>query len=84
MSDANGAGIRSERDSFGAIDVPSEHHWGAQTARSLQFFDIGEEEMFATRSGDMLRSRSTWSDEARVAIVGAVKKAANRSSAGSR
>ena len=45
MSDAKGAGIRSERDSFGAIDVPSEHHWGAQTARSLQFFAIGEEEM---------------------------------------
>jgi hypothetical protein len=45
---------------------------------------LGEAEMFATRSGDMLRSRSTWSDEARVAIVGAVKKAANRSSARSR
>ena len=32
---------------------------------------LGEAEMFATRSGDMLRSRSTWSDEARVVIVGA-------------
>jgi hypothetical protein len=45
---------------------------------------LGEAEMFATRSGDMLRSRSTLSDEARVANAGAVKKAANRSSAGSR
>ncbi len=36
---------RSERDSFGPIDVPADHHWGAQTARSLQFFAIGEEEM---------------------------------------
>jgi fumarate hydratase class II len=25
--------------------VPADHHWGAQTARSLQFFAIGEEEM---------------------------------------
>ena len=32
---------------------------------------LGEAEMFATRSGDMLRSRSTLSDEARVANVGA-------------
>ena len=43
---SNKAGsTRSERDSFGPIDVPADHHWGAQTARSLQFFAIGEEEM---------------------------------------
>ena len=36
---------RTETDSFGPIDVPSHHHWGAQTQRSLQFFRIGDETM---------------------------------------
>jgi fumarate hydratase class II len=45
MGSDKGGSTRSERDSFGPIDVPAEHHWGAQTARSLQFFAIGEEEM---------------------------------------
>ncbi len=36
---------RSERDSFGAIDVPAEHLWGAQTQRSLEYFDISGERM---------------------------------------
>jgi len=38
-------GERIERDSFGEIAVPAEHHWGAQTARSLHFFAIGDERM---------------------------------------
>ena len=38
-------GERTERDSFGEIGVPADHHWGAQTARSLHFFAIGEERM---------------------------------------
>ncbi|MDD4617506.1 MAG: class II fumarate hydratase, partial [Alphaproteobacteria bacterium] len=37
--------FRSETDSFGSIDVPSEHYWGAQTARSLCNFKIGVEKM---------------------------------------
>jgi fumarate hydratase, class II len=37
--------IRTETDSFGPIDVPSEHYWGAQTQRSLQNFKIGGERM---------------------------------------
>ncbi len=37
--------VRSETDSFGAIDVPAEHYWGAQTARSLQNFKIGGQTM---------------------------------------
>jgi len=37
--------IRTETDSFGPIDVPSEHYWGAQTARSLQNFKIGGQTM---------------------------------------
>ena len=34
---------RSERDTFGPIDVPSDKLWGAQTQRSLQNFDISGE-----------------------------------------
>jgi fumarate hydratase class II len=36
---------RSETDSFGAIDVPADHYWGAQTQRSIGNFRIGEERM---------------------------------------
>ncbi len=34
---------RTERDSFGPIDVPADRLWGAQTQRSLQNFDISGE-----------------------------------------
>ena len=34
---------RTERDSFGPIDVPANRLWGAQTQRSLQNFDISGE-----------------------------------------
>jgi fumarate hydratase class II len=37
--------FRSETDSFGAIDVPADHYWGAQTQRSLANFRIGGERM---------------------------------------
>jgi fumarate hydratase, class II len=36
---------RTETDSFGPIEVPAEALWGAQTARSLHFFAIGEQRM---------------------------------------
>ena len=36
---------RRETDSFGAIEVPAERLWGAQTQRSLMNFPIGEERM---------------------------------------
>ena len=36
---------RTESDSFGPIDVPADALWGAQTARSLHFFAIGEQRM---------------------------------------
>lgn len=45
MGNSKHAGGRMERDSFGEIEVPAEHHWGAQTARSLHFFAIGDETM---------------------------------------
>jgi len=36
---------RLAHDSFGDIAVPADALWGAQTARSLQFFAIGEQRM---------------------------------------
>ena len=36
---------RTETDSFGPIEVPIDALWGAQTARSLHFFAIGEQRM---------------------------------------
>jgi fumarate hydratase class II len=36
---------RTETDSFGPIDVPSDRYWGAQTQRSLQNFRIGGDRM---------------------------------------
>ncbi|MYN21001.1 class II fumarate hydratase [Rugamonas sp. FT107W] len=36
---------RSERDSFGPIDVPDHQLWGAQTQRSLEHFRISTERM---------------------------------------
>jgi fumarate hydratase class II len=36
---------RTERDSFGVIEVPAERLWGAQTQRALQHFCISSEAM---------------------------------------
>ncbi len=36
---------RTERDSFGDIEVPSLHLWGAQSQRSLDYFHISSERM---------------------------------------
>jgi len=37
--------MRTESDSMGTIEVPDEVYWGAQTARSLVYFNIGEDRM---------------------------------------
>ena len=39
------SGTRSEKDSFGPIDVPADRLWGAQTERSRRFFRISSERM---------------------------------------
>jgi fumarate hydratase, class II len=39
------AKTRTETDSMGAIEVPADHYWGAQTARSLIHFAIGHDLM---------------------------------------
>ncbi|MFT3801085.1 MAG: class II fumarate hydratase [Burkholderiaceae bacterium] len=37
--------VRIEKDTFGPIEVPADHYWGAQTQRSLTFFRISTEKM---------------------------------------
>ncbi len=45
---------RTERDSFGPIEVPIDGLWGAQTQRSLQNFEIGDHRFgHAARSGGL-------------------------------
>ena len=39
------AGTRTEKDTFGPIEVPAERLWGAQTQRSLEHFRISGERM---------------------------------------
>ena len=39
------SGTRSEKDSFGPIEVPADRLWGAQTERSRRFFRISSERM---------------------------------------
>ncbi|PSB61029.1 class II fumarate hydratase [Chroococcidiopsis cubana CCALA 043] len=38
-------GTRTETDSMGTIEVPSDRYWGAQTQRSLIYFAIGNDTM---------------------------------------
>jgi len=35
--------IRTETDSLGQVNVPSDKLWGAQTQRSLEHFSIGQD-----------------------------------------
>src|SRR3954451_23810151 len=44
MSDVVGS-TRTETDSMGPIEVPSDRYWGAQTQRSLHHFSIGDDHM---------------------------------------
>ncbi|MBW1787858.1 MAG: class II fumarate hydratase [Deltaproteobacteria bacterium] len=37
--------VRNETDSMGAVEVPADRYWGAQTQRSMQNFRIGTERM---------------------------------------
>src|SRR6202165_1560643 len=40
-----GKATRTETDSFGAIEVPADRYWGAQTERSIENFKIGGERL---------------------------------------
>jgi fumarate hydratase, class II len=46
------AATRTETDSMGAIEVPADRYWGAQTQRSLVYFSIGDD----TMPREMIRS----------------------------
>lgn len=59
---SNSSSTRTERDSFGEIQVPTNRYYGAQTQRSLQYFDIGGERF----------------PREMIAALGLVKKAAAR------
>ncbi len=61
------ADSRVETDSMGAIDVPAERYWGAQTQRSIQNFPIGV-------------SRFTWQPSV-IKALGILKQAAARANA---
>src|SRR5689334_700577 len=37
--------MRQEKDSMGIMEVPEDRYWGAQTARSLKYFAIGNDRM---------------------------------------
>src|SRR5262245_26591409 len=50
MSDANRMETRTETDSMGAIEVPADRYWGAQTERSRTNFPIGVERFRFPRS----------------------------------
>jgi fumarate hydratase class II len=39
------AAVRIETDSMGPVEVPANVHWGAQTQRSLRYFNIGRDLM---------------------------------------
>ena len=45
QSPEQSAKTRIETDSMGAIEVPADHYWGAQTQRSLHHFNIGDDRM---------------------------------------
>jgi fumarate hydratase, class II len=36
-------GTRQEFDSLGTVEVPADRYWGAQTERSLRYFNIGND-----------------------------------------
>lgn len=41
---------RTEKDSMGTVEVPTDRYWGAQTQRSLENFDIGRDTFVWGRS----------------------------------
>ncbi|MGC9666115.1 class II fumarate hydratase [Planosporangium sp. 12N6] len=38
-------GTRTETDALGAVEVPADRYWGAQTQRSLRYFGSGDDRM---------------------------------------
>lgn len=43
MTDSSDRAMRLESDSMGSVEVPADRYWGAQTQRSLTYFNIGDD-----------------------------------------
>jgi fumarate hydratase class II len=72
--------FRSEKDTFGPIDVPADRLWGAQTQRSLHHFHISTEHMpselidalvTAKRAAAIVNSQSGLAEDKAKAIIAA-------------
>ena len=59
---------RTETDSFGPLEVPSDKYWGAQTQRSLMNFPIGWERQPAYCGGVPRSATRTMGTTSRAAI----------------
>ncbi len=93
---AAGSGLsgetRSETDSMGAIDVPADHYWAAQTQRSLHHFAIGRDVMppeiiwafgvLKTAAAEVNNELGLLPDEKRRLIVAAAREVADGALAG--
>ena len=72
-------GHRVEFDSMGEVSVPADRYWGAQTARSLQNFAIGEDRMpielcraygYLKKAAAKVNAEAGLLDEAKCAAIG--------------
>jgi len=70
----NPATHRMETDTMGAIPVPHEAYWGAQTARSLIHFDIGDD----TKPPELIKALGTLKKAAALANCDLGKLAAEK------
>ena len=63
------SGTRQEFDSMGTIDVPADKYYGAQTARSLVHFSIGDDRMpkAVYHAYGIVKRRARWSTWPRAA-----------------
>src|SRR4029079_6798211 len=73
-------GKRREFDSMGAVDVPADRYWGAQTQRSLQHFSIGDDRNAESRLSRLwLRKESLCAGKSRSRAAAGMEKRCNRS-----
>ncbi|HEX3265697.1 MAG TPA: class II fumarate hydratase [Candidatus Limnocylindrales bacterium] len=79
-----GRSTRTETDSMGAVEVPADHYWAAQTQRSLHHFAIGRDVMppeilwafgiLKTAAAEVNNELGLLPDEKRRLIVGAARE----------
>jgi hypothetical protein len=80
-------GMRTEFDSLGHVEVPANRYWGAQTQRSLQHFNIGNDRMpkevyhaygYVTKAAAMVNTRELRRHAITVVEVNRPDRAARR------